>query len=420
MPVLQGRTREQLRVSIGYNLGAIQMITAATGGSTTTFLTDNLWGGADELNGSWWLGTDSPNDGIKSRVVDSAVTTNRTTLTLYPAVTSTNNSDTAELWQSEYDPAKIHEFINQAITESTGKVFDPAEDITLFADGDQTRFEIPSGISMIRHLQYRSLVENKNIDLAETAWTAGTNVTVSLDSKIKKQGLNSNKLVLSIGVSTGAVAAYKDFAAIDLSRYTHVEFWARSSIATSADELMLLLDNTSGSTSPIELLGFPALSADTWTFCRVALAKADEDTAISSVGIENNVDIGVATVWIDGIRAVDNNTTVWKTLPRHLWSMDKVPTSHILLSDTARLRMGYTLLKIVGGDKPALLSADATATEVPDDWVISRATELAFSATSGGRGSDPDDKRQQVALWGRRAEQSRSRFPFLQDVRTVT
>ena len=95
MPVLQGRTREQLRVSIGYNLGAIQMITAATGGSTTTFLTDNLWGGADELNGSWWLGTDSPNDGIKSRVVDSSVTTNRTTLTLYPAVSSTNNSDTA-------------------------------------------------------------------------------------------------------------------------------------------------------------------------------------------------------------------------------------------------------------------------------------------------------------------------------------
>src|SRR3990167_7267066 len=104
MPAIQGRTRLQLREAIGYAIRALQMLTATSDGATTstkTFVTDDLWGGADDHNGKWWLGTDSPNTGIYARIVDSAITANVATLTLQAignaVLASTLTDDTAEL-----------------------------------------------------------------------------------------------------------------------------------------------------------------------------------------------------------------------------------------------------------------------------------------------------------------------------------
>ena len=89
MAVIQGRTREQLRQSVGYNLGAMRTSTASDSGSTTTLVDNTLTsGGADRFNGRWLVLQDadaSTNDGIIRRVTDSAVSSNIFTLTFMPA-----------------------------------------------------------------------------------------------------------------------------------------------------------------------------------------------------------------------------------------------------------------------------------------------------------------------------------------------
>ena len=90
-----------------------------------------------------------------------------------------------------------------------------------------------------------------------------------------------------------------------------------------------------------------------------------------------------------------------------------------MLTDSGRTEAGYALLKITGGDKPALLSTDAGTSEIDDAYIIARATALAFAAASGGPNIDPDAKRQQAAFWFGLAEQAKRAFPILITGRVV-
>ena len=82
--------------------------------------------------------------------------------------------------------------------------------------------------------------------------------------------------------------------------------------------------------------------------------------------------------------------------------------------------MGYKLLKITGGDKPALLTSDSDECEIDDGYVINKATALALSATSGGPATDPDQKRQQAAFYYGMSEQNKRAFPNLINVRVAS
>ena len=83
MPVIQGRTREQLRQHIGYALGALYVSSASTDGSTTTLVDNTLvLGGADNHIGKWMRLTSGDDDGAVRRITDSAVSSNVTTFTI--------------------------------------------------------------------------------------------------------------------------------------------------------------------------------------------------------------------------------------------------------------------------------------------------------------------------------------------------
>ena len=189
-------------------------------------------------------------------------------------------------------------------------------------------------------------------------------------------------------------------------------------MATSSGNLKLLLDNTAACASPLETLSIPALSADTWTFVRMALANPETDTAIISVGLEYDADLGACTVWIDDISAVENDTAEWTTLDRRNWRIDKAARDLILSRDGHDV-VGYSLIKITGGDKPALLTSDSTATEIDENFIIANATNLALISTSGGPATDPDAKRQLSAYWAAQAERARRALPLLVNVRHV-
>lgn len=420
MPSLVGRTREELRVSVGHNLGAVFTgTTSSTGHSDGTKLYDtSLPGGNDDHNGKWVVITSGTNDGEIRQVTNYVSSTGevevRTAFTAQVA-----NSVTFELWDQVYPPARIHDIMNQSIIEATGRVYDPEEDVSLHGDGSQARFDLPSEFSMLQRVEYRGSVYSTRLHACAEAFdeTVDSDITVSLDTKDKRQGSQSCKFVIAAGASAGDIAT-DSITSKDISGYDYIEFWAKSTVATSASNLKILLDDTASCASPLETLDVPALTADTWTFCRVALANPETDTAIISVGLEYDSDIGACTVWLDDISVVRNDTAIWRRLPKHLWSVDKEARDLILTSEGRGL-VGSSLIKLVGGDDPALFTAESSATELDDFYVIARTTGLALASASGGPSTDPDSKRTHAGYWfGMAASRMRS-WPPLKDIRRV-
>jgi len=421
MPAIQGRTREQLRQHIGNALGAVYVSTTkSSGGSTGTLLDESLvLGGADTQIGKWIRFTSGSNDGDTRRVTDSSIESNVSTLTFRPVVGSATAGETYELWDDAYNPDVIDDFINQSIMSATGWIFDPIENIELHGDGHQMRFDIPSGISMISKIEYRHKVSSTRIHACGATFDEATDgdFTQSLDTKDKKQGSQALKIVIAVGASAGDFVT-DSITSKNLSGYDTIEMWVKSTVATSSGNLKLLLDDTASCASPLETLSIPALSADTWTFVRMSLANPETDTAIISVGLEYDSDIGAATVWIDDIVAVANDTAEWSTLDRRNWKIDKESRDLVLLRD-GHQAIGYALIKITGGDKPALLTSDATTTEIDEDYIIASSVALALLSTGGGPATDPDAKRQLSAFWSDQAQRARRAFPMLVNVRSV-
>jgi hypothetical protein len=420
MPVIQGRTREQLRQHVGYALGAIYVSSASSNGGTGTLIDNTLViGGDDTFNGKWIRFTSGDDDGAIRRVTDYTASTY--TLTILPALSATSTSgDTYEMWDDEFPPARIDDFINQSIVDATGHAYDPIENIALHGDGYQTRFDIPSNISMISRVEYRARVSSTRIHAAAATFdeTTDGDFTQSLDTKDKKQGTQSLKMVIAAGASAGDFVT-DSISSTNISGYDTIEMWVKSTVATSSGNLKLLLDDSASCASPVETLSVPELTAGTWTFVRMSLANPNLDTAIISVGLEYDADIGAATVWLDDIVAVANDTAEWSTLDRRNWKIDKASRDLVLTRD-GHDAIGYTLIKITGGDKPALLTTDSGTTEVGDSYVIATAAALALISSSGGPATDPDARRQLSAYWAAQAERERNAFPMLVNARTIS
>ena len=417
--VIQKRTRQEIRQSIGYNLGALHIGVATSTGSATQLNDTLLFGGNDIHNGKYlWFYNDAAQSTIREleRRISDFVSGGTVTLQTLPATTT--SSDKYELWDG-YSPTMINEFINQAILDVTGHAYDPVESLSLHSDRYNSRFDLPSDFAMINKIQMRDKMQWTSVHTCNAAFdeTVDSDITVSLDTKNKKQG-SSNKFVIAAGASAGDIVT-DSITSLNISRYDYLEFWIKSTVATSAGNLKILLDDTASCASPIETLSVPALSADTWAYTRIALANPETDTAIVSVGLEYDSDLGACTVWLDDIKAVANDTITWKDVPSQLWRVDKVAQDIVFTTDGVAF-MGYNLLKIKGGDKPALLTSDSATCEIDDGYVINKATALALSSMSGGPATDPDARRQQAAFYYGMSEQNKRAFPFLVNVRAAS
>ena len=427
MPVIQGRTREQLRQHVGYALGAIYVSSASSNGTTGTLIDNTLAiGGDDTFNGKWIRFTSGDDDGAIRRVTDYVASTY--TMTLLPALSAASTSgDTYEMWDDEFPPARIDDFINQAIIDATGHAYDPIENIELHGDGKQVRFDIPSNISMISRVEYRKKVSSTRLHACATTFdevSAPTGFTLSLDTQDKKQGTQSLKIAFAAGAAAGAFIA-DSITSKDISKYDTIEMWVKVTgigSALVAGNLKLHLDDgtVTADGNDLESLNLPAISPDTWTFARMSLGNPESDTAIVSIGLEHDADLGAGvTVWIDDIVAVANDTAEWSTLDRRNWKIDKASRDLILTRD-GQDALGYALIKITGGDKPALLTSDSGTTEVGDSYIIATAVALALISSSGGPATDPDARRQLSAYWAAQAERERNAFPMLVNARTIS
>ena len=423
MAVTQGKTREDLRKAIGRNLGKMLTGTTSGSGSTTTALDATLFGGDDEYIGSYIRFTSGDNDGSVRRITDYTSSTG--TMTFAAVGATVAGSTTYELWKDQFDPQIVDEFINQSIWEITGKYFDPEENVDLHTDRINARLEIPSEIAMIQDVYYRNKFTSKELLSCDSVFdeTVDSDFTVSVDTEDYKRGSASNKFVIAVGASAGDIAT-DSITSVNLAKYDFIEFWIKSTVATSAGNLKILLDDTASCASPIETLNVPALTASTWKYCRVALSNPHTDTAIISVGLEYDSDLGACTVHLDDIKAVKNDTSTWTKLPRYQWRIDKegeqgASTQDLILTDGGRAEVGYSLIKLVGGDEPAELSADSDTTEVPERYIVAYATALSAQAGSLRPDADIDSMRNLAAFWFAKSEQAKNDLPFLTNARLV-
>lgn len=155
-----------------------------------------------------------------------------------------------------------------------------------------------------------TFVEDNNtllVEDCEDVWneSVDADATVTAEGTIKKVGTNSVKIAVAAGATAGDILATEAITSLDISGATHIRFWIRSSVATAAGDLQLLLDETASCASPSETLNVPALAVDTWEEVTVALSAAAADLdAIISVGLKYTVDIGACNIYIDDIHAL--------------------------------------------------------------------------------------------------------------------
>ncbi len=141
----------------------------------------------------------------------------------------------------------------------------------------------------------------------EDAWNEQVvaNVTASADNTVYKYGTYSAKFVVADAFVTGVIGS-ESMASTNLTSYTHVIAWVRSSVALNAADYQLLLGEQANCVGPVETLNIPALAANTWTRVILTLANPASDDAIISIGLKQAVDKGAMSFYIDDVRVVTN------------------------------------------------------------------------------------------------------------------
>jgi len=143
----------------------------------------------------------------------------------------------------------------------------------------------------------------KQVDSANatTGWSTSSDTvqTLSADSGVKQEGTNSLKNVVNATATAGDKWYQTLGATQDWSGYTTVGFWIRSTVATTSGQLQFEYDDASDLSSPIGTLNIGALSANTWTYQKLALTGTR--TSVNSYGIKYTTDIGAATIYLDDV-----------------------------------------------------------------------------------------------------------------------
>lgn len=138
------------------------------------------------------------------------------------------------------------------------------------------------------------------------------NVTSTADSAIRKQGVYSSKFVVAAGFTTGIVGT-KAITSLDCSgggASGSFRLWIYSTVTMVQSNWSILLDDTANCASPIlELNPGIVASANTWTQLTISGIDFTTATAIISVGLRLNADLGAQTIYLDKIEIVSLSKT---------------------------------------------------------------------------------------------------------------
>lgn len=332
-------------------------------------------------------------------------------LTFTPAVNTDSvlSGGAYEMWPDRLDPKMLHSFMDDAILDVTGRVFDPEEDISLHLYSDRLRYDIPTQFKMINRLEERVSQRSELISGTDAVWTTiDTDVTATTDLEVRVRA-PSMKMVIAAGAAAGDDLATNTISAIDISKFTHLEFWIRSTNILAAGDLNIVLSDAGGVE---ETLSVPAVTpADTWTLHRIAFASPESNTAITTIAIDFTVDGGAYTLWVEDFQAVDNESGDWERINPNRYSLEVQARDIVFKS-----RPSHNLLKIIGGDMPVLFTTETTVSEIDDYYVVAYVTAAVLSVLSDGSTNDS----RKLADWRGRLEQAKGSFPPLINVRKLS
>jgi len=155
------------------------------------------------------------------------------------------------------------------------------------------------------------------IENCEDVWSVNANVTCAVDTD-KRKGTNSVAITIATAFTTG-VAAYENFGALDISSYTQLHFFVKSTVATSAGQLRIRLSEQNAGATGATYADYnvPALTAGEWKEVSVDLDAPDASdggtypddlNAVLSVSLVVVTDIGAQEVNIDDVLATTEFT----------------------------------------------------------------------------------------------------------------
>lgn len=148
---------------------------------------------------------------------------------------------------------------------------------------------------------WTSIEQRVVLEDCENAWTATTNVTAGTDGTTKKIGTYSAKFIVADAFTTGLIG-YKNITSVSCINHHSIAFYVRSSVTVAAGDLQLVLDDTPACASPIETINIGAITANNWIRVAVRLTNPSLLSAVVSVGIKTNVDLGSgAIIYVDQI-----------------------------------------------------------------------------------------------------------------------
>lgn len=174
------------------------------------------------------------------------------------------------------------------------------------------------------------------IEDCEDVWTAKTNVTAAVDAGDKKVGTNSCTFAVTDAFTTGIIAT-EVITSVDLTSYTHISFWFKSDVALDASDYQFLIDDTAVCVSPLCTLNLPAVLANTWTFCQIALTNPTYLTSVISLGLSQAVDKGAINVKIDDVRVYNNSSYIVNTNDRLVEDCEDAWNEQVVANVTSSL-----------------------------------------------------------------------------------
>ena len=409
MPIKASKTRQALRQAIGYNLGSIIVSTATATGSTTTLLDTNAlaYGGTDDFKGRDIILISGTAGNIGTVAKTTAFDSTSKTLTVSPTLASaTAAADGYELHEG-YRVAEINAHINQAIVSITDDVLIDKQTATTFKQEDKYLYDCLSNFVGLHRVEYVSnILIDSIIHACNVVWDelVDGDVTASVDTSIFSGG--SLKLVVAAGCGAGDILATDSITSLNIADCDELLITVYSTVALSAGDLQVLLDDTALCASAVESLNIPATSAYTKTTHVISLANPSSDSAIISVGIKMVTDKGAFTLYVKDIKAQHSLTRLYQELNPNLWNITRGTTPLLQLTEGGYSSINNdALLRLTGYQIPTELSDDTTSyCDVDPDYVIAKATSTLLLAKGRNSQVDLDERLKRSDMWNDKAE----------------
>lgn len=133
-----------------------------------------------------------------------------------------------------------------------------------------------------------ALFGGTTLDDAQAAWSSGdAAVTVSLDTGVF--GNTSNNKFACAALADATLMAYQDISVQDMSDHAAIGILVKSSIALSAGDLQIGVDETASMGGTPTWMDIPAMAAGKWYYFSIAFGGVATDRdAVLSYGLQNN------------------------------------------------------------------------------------------------------------------------------------